>query len=364
MTQGSNHLEQSEAAANFDLTCWYLNEHRVLELVGASSVADQFRQLRLLDATGDPLRRNVKLAILKDAVVGWLQNANPPTLGQLLIRDTLTVHTPFTLYTNFYCRGLPKIRKAIQDHRIPVPSADMYAKLEDLRPEWRVSLRFHHNHLTSTSSWSELSGQKRLFVFCAVTSIRDKTIEAIPWVIANPITNILWSNSLVGRQWSNRLEVFIDGMDSFAEVRRYRRKLTTRVLKSLVEVPECDVKQAFADIIGEPTVHKDWGGEQSDLFTSRLVVDQKRISTAFVFKGPARFRPLKMAGLGKNGDQIDRLFNEPADLLILQHCHEITQPVRAAMRAYAQQTGNPRLFCLIDGYDTVRLFRAYRKCGF
>jgi hypothetical protein len=31
------------------------------------------------------------------------------------------------------------------------------------------------------------------------------------------------------------------------------------------------------------------------------------------------------------------------------------------MRAYAQQISNPRLFCLIDGYDTLRILRAYKK---
>jgi len=33
------------------------------------------------------------------------------------------------------------------------------------------------------------------------------------------------------------------------------------------------------------------------------------------------------------------------------------------MRAYAQQMGNPRLFCLINGYDTLRVLQAYGKCG-
>ena len=63
------------------------------------------------------------------------------------------------------------------------------------------------------------------------------------------------------------------------------------------------------------------------------------------------------------GDQIDRLFSEPAELLVLQHCHEITPPVRGMMRAYAQQMGRPRLFCLINGYDTLRVLEAYGKCG-
>src|SRR5262249_33068164 len=137
-----------------------------------------------------------------------------------------------------------------------------------------------------------------------------------------------------------------------------------RALEPLRAIPEVEIKNAFAEIVGEPMAPKDWGGERSDLFSSRVILDGNRISSAFVFKGPAQFKPMTLAQLGKNGDQIDRLFSEPADLLVLQHCHEITQPVRATMRAYAQQMGNLRLFCLIDGYDTVRLLRAYKKCGF
>ena len=90
----------------------------------------------------------------------------------------------------------------------------------------------------------------------------------------------------------------------------------------------------------------------------------ERISTAFAFKGPAKFHPMTVADLGKNGDQINRLFSEPADLLVLQHCQGITPAVRGMMRAFAQQMGNPRLFCLIDGYDTLRLLQAYGKCNF
>ncbi len=156
----------------------------------------------------------------------------------------------------------------------------------------------------------------------------------------------------------------IDGIDSFIKVRDAAFSRTKRDLEQLRSVSEREIKKAFAEIIGEPTVPKDWGGERSDLFTSRVVIDGERIPAAFAFKGPAQFKPLTPAGLGKNGDQIDRLFTEPAELLVLQHCHEITPSVRGMMRAYAQQIGNPRLFCLIDGYDSARLLRAYGKCGF
>jgi hypothetical protein len=134
-------------------------------------------------------------------------------------------------------------------------------------------------------------------------------------------------------------------------------------LTALKSVPEVNIKSAFAEIIGERTVPNDWGGEQSDLFSSYVMLSGKRISTAFALKGPAKFHPMTMTDLGKNGNQINRLFAEPAELLILQHCHEITPPVRDTMRAFAQQMGNPRLYCLINGYDTLRILRAYGKCG-
>lgn len=303
------------------------------------------------------------LASFKDALVEWLRANNPPTLGQLLLKDTLASGVLFTFYTNFFCRGLPQVHAALIKGKVPMPMAEAYAKLDDLRSGWRVSFKFHHEHLTSSSAWSQLSGQKTLFVLGAATSIKDNLIEAIPWVIATPIPNLLAPTTLIGRQWSSRLEVFPEAIDCFAKICEVPPGKSVSDLDLLRNIPEREVKQAFAEIISEAHVPKDWGGERSDLFSSRVTIDGDRISAAFLFKGPAKFRPLTNAGLGKNGDQIDRLFTEPADLLVLQHCHEITSSVRGAMRAYAQQIGALRLFCLIDGHDTLRLLRAYGKCG-
>ncbi|HEX4064019.1 MAG TPA: hypothetical protein VHY58_23645 [Streptosporangiaceae bacterium] len=51
---------------------------------------------------------------------------------------------------------------------------------------------------------------------------------------------------------------------------------------------------------------------------------------------------MTVRALGKPGDQIVRLFSEPAELLILQHCHEITPSVVNMMEAYAHDLRNPR----------------------
>jgi len=177
-------------------------------------------------------------------------------------------------------------------------------------------------------------------------------------VIANPLSGLDQLRGY-GSYWSNHLEAHIDGIDSFTRVCDSPDRPSKTDLIRLRDIPETDIKNAFAEIKGEPIVPKDWGGEKSDLFSSRVVINGNRISTAFVSKGPAQFRPMTLAELGKKGDQIVRLFTEPASLFVLQHCHEITPPVRQTMRAFAEQTGRLRLFCIIDGYDTFRILRAY-----
>jgi hypothetical protein len=85
----------------------------------------------------------------------------------------------------------------------------------------------------------------------------------------------------------------------------------------------------------------------------------KYATTAFLLKGPAHFAPMGLNHLGRNNDQIYRLSSEPAEILIVQHSHEILQPVRATIRTFAVQPSRPRRYCLIDGRDSLRLLLAY-----
>lgn len=158
------------------------------------------------------------------------------------------------------------------------------------------------------------------------------------------------------------LQVFAEQIDQFRRISG-RPQPSAEELVHLREIPESSVKAAFAEIIGEPEVPKDWGGEYSDLFTTTISIDGRRIPTAILFKGPSQFAPMTPRSLGKNGDQIVRLFDEPADLVIVQHCHVVKQAVRKQLRAFATQPGHPRRYCVIDGYDTLRILRTYRKCG-
>jgi hypothetical protein len=132
----------------------------------------------------------------------------------------------------------------------------------------------------------------------------------------------------------------------------------------LKTIPESALKRAVAEIIHEDKIPRDWGGEQSDLFSSNVSVEKRYMPAAFLFKGPARFTEMKMSHLGKNGDQIVRLFAEPARLLVLQHCHNVSSAVRSTMRAFASRLHDLRYFAILDGQDTVRLLSAYKKVAY
>jgi hypothetical protein len=123
-------------------------------------------------------------------------------------------------------------------------------------------------------------------------------------------------------------------------------------------VTEAAFKLCVATILGDAT-RGDWGGEISDFYSAHLRIKGNRTNAAFLLKGPARFEPMGLNHLGKNNDQIYRLSQEPAGLLVVQHCHDILPPVRATLRAFAVQPSNPRRYCLIDGRDSLRLLQAY-----
>eukprot|EP00456_Euglypha_rotunda_P048838 TRINITY_DN3914_c0_g1_i7.p1 TRINITY_DN3914_c0_g1~~TRINITY_DN3914_c0_g1_i7.p1 ORF type:complete len:365 (+),score=39.33 TRINITY_DN3914_c0_g1_i7:573-1667(+) len=356
--------EKQEAPIDFDLTCWYLNKRRIIELIGGGTIPVPVQPGT--PGTANEFRRRLdEMGAFKDAIGAWMRGSKPPTLGQLLLADTARPGAIFTHFTNWYFKGVPQMFDAMNRGGLLPKPALAYAKLDGFQAGLRVECRFHGEHMTSGSSWSELSGQKPMLILGLITNVTNGLIESIPYVIANLLPNFFFKpTSVIGKHWTNKLEVFVDLIDNFDRVRSVRAPSSIRGLEPLKNISERAIKESFAQIIGEPDVPKDWGGERSDLVSNRVMIDGARISTAFAFKGPAQFREMTLAQLGKNGDQIDRLFSEPADLLILQHCHKVAPSVRSTMRAYAQQMGRPRLFCIIDGYDTVRVLRAYSKCGF
>lgn len=191
-----------------------------------------------------------------------------------------------------------------------------------------------------------------------IESLSPNLVELRPIVIATRWA--LPTPEFDDLQLADPLRLYPSLIDQFADV-DFSSRLTKADLTVLKDVPEETVKRAFAEILGEPDVPKDWGGEQYDLWTTHLFVERQMLTAAVMFKGPAKFSPMTIKSLGEQGDQIDRLADTPADVLVVQHCHSITSRVANMLRAYASDFRRPRRYLLIDGYDTIRILRHFGR---
>lgn len=226
--------------------------------------------------------------------------------------------------------------------------------------EPRVVLEYSPRHIGSDTTRMELARGGPMAVVAQFNRRQDGALVWHPLVMGAPW---LLSNSaddpLNGAEWWSHdfFEILVEDFDDFARTRDVQRPSNIDVM---AEVSEHAFKTCLAEILGEHT-SKDWGGETSDHYSAAVHLRGKRHTAAFLLKGPAKFAPMGLNHLGKNNDQIVRLATEPADVLIVQHSHDITSPVRATLRAFAVRPERSRRYCLIDGRDSLRLLLAYDK---
>jgi hypothetical protein len=259
----------------------------------------------------------------------WLIASKVPTIAELLLAGNFKSGEFFTHHGLFIGRGISDSACRFQRGKPISVLPTIRADLRSFRSKTSLQIQVHPENYTSVSVPGELSGRHRLIVLGRLTDVSDRTVRAQAYAVGVLHERVRGRGTSEDRferlQW--HMEMFVDCIDSFSQVGNVRPATSTQLAR-LRHVPEHEVKSAFASIAGEPFVTADWGGERSDLCTTQLRVEGQRVSAAFAFKGPAKFRPLTVADLGKNGDQSSRLFSEPADLVIVQHCHLITSAVR------------------------------------
>jgi len=154
--------------------------------------------------------------------------------------------------------------------------------------------------------------------------------------------------------------VTVDEIDSFVKV---------KTLPASGNLPttfsEKRFKLGVQSILKQPGEFKDWGGEKNDLYSTRLTIGGVRRAVAFGFKGPGTTGRLTPKKLGKNGDQIQRLFESAAQVFFIQYWREIDESVVKQMEqlaiAKSVMTGQEILYGIIPGEDSKRLYDAYRK---
>ena len=172
---------------------------------------------------------------------------------------------------------------------------------------------------------------------------------------------VAWPNAITIRIPRPRIQaryITIDDVESFHRVGRIRVEPG-----AYMAIPESRFKKGVARILGEGGRFRDWGGERNDLYTNRIRISGRRLPAAFAFKGPGTKGVLTPRQMGKNGDQIQRLFKTAASVFLVQYWGQVAESVVEQMEEFAKAKsaveGLLVFFGVIDGDDSNRLLRAY-----
>lgn len=155
----------------------------------------------------------------------------------------------------------------------------------------------------------------------------------------------------------------VDEIDTFYNVSTVKE--TDVMDKVPLQLEEKIVKKMLHEIIGDPFIQKDWAGEKSDIFTFHIQFRNKKTSAAFLLKGKSYTRQkLSLKDLGKNADQLCRLFGLPAEIYFIQSNGAVDSAIETTVQAFMAKKINEGVkayYCIIDGIDTVRILSAYNK---
>lgn len=344
--------EASEVApGTLGLSAWFLHVRLVLELLGKERAAVARAELDLRQDLNRALPAT-STYVLTTAVEQFLVESPVPELAREHLLGTLEQGQVVGIQQEFFF-------KRVRDRRLG-QRIEMHAPLATDRSV-KVTAWLNPEHMVSPSSNVLLSGRSRAYAVAHVLKVSREQIELRPILVGHRFTRPLAAGpSGPALALTSDRRVFPKDVQEFQEV-RHCPKPEGGAYKILRRIPEEQVKHWFAEIVGEPFVPKDWGGEILDLYSGRLSINGQSTAAAFAFKGgPGHFQPMTIKALGKQGDQIDRLYRAPAGLLVLQHCHEVRLEVVNMMDVYAWDLRRPRRFMVLDGQDTVHILRA---CG-
>lgn len=178
---------------------------------------------------------------------------------------------------------------------------------------------------------------------------------------SNPKTTVKTTISIRTSKPAKSSHVSILDLDQFKKAKKIK---TTQFGGVNNRLSEEATKKGFIKILGELNTPKDWGGETADIISGRILVKGKHRTVAFALKGPAKTGPLFPGKMGKNGDQIQRLFRAPAQYHFVQYEGLVDPSVRDQMEQLARAKsllGQDIFYGVIDDVDTKKIRVAFPK---
>jgi hypothetical protein len=293
---------------------------------------------------------------LVDTVLILCKNAGVKTLSETLIEGA-TVGQVFCSTESFKGAG-----KKVYDKGFRVRNqVNLSFKFDK-----KVFAEYSTNHFVADTGKLEQSKKSICSIVGTIREITENEIIVYPLIIGAPSFDHSWNQNKgigsIALMWTgwDFFEIFPEDIDEFSNITSCPEIEDGEWIDYMSKKSESEIKEKFCELLKE-LPSKDWGGELNDLFTGHIHQSGRKTSAAFVLKGPSKFVEMKMTHLGKNADQIFRLAQSPARLLIIQHSHAIGEAVRATMRAFAVSPHDPRHYCFIDGRDTYKILKAYDK---
>lgn len=336
-------------APTYSVTPYFINQRNVISLlnpVQARNYALFIERINQRDAwmkevlTERELVANC-LSIIRDREISPIE--------EMLFSNSVEAGRLVTMHRSLYFRGAAAALKKQQEGQKSY--ADFHGKLSEF-DEILIEGKFSPEHFTCSSSTDRLSGRGTMFLLGLIDEVKEGSIQIRPIIIGD---RVYGDTADIFTQ--NVFHILPEDIDEFSKMAPHNAQKWD--INRLRDVSEQTCKKWLAEILNEGNVPKDWGGETSDLFTNHVHVKGERLSAAFLLKGPAKFHPLTLTDLGKNGDQIVRLFREPAQVYFVQHCNYITPAIIHVLDAFASRLNSLSRYCTLDGIDTLRILVGY-----
>ncbi len=332
------------------LSAYYLNSRRLEAMTGAGIPVEAEESL-IRNSSARVRAMRFAASVAHDI----LMQGKIPNLNSIVVdRDVDGDRVLAFVWGVFSFRGISDSLMREVSGRTPKPGS-FFGNIPLGDSEYRLSGHLTNDHFFSDSSNRILTGRKRMLI-AGQFEFDGSAVNVEPYIIGDMMESL----SVIPMPWSTSVRVYPSQIDAFVKIDK-EPSVSEAELQSLLDLSEDDVKHFIAAIIGEPFIPKDWAGEKSDLQTNNLTIDGQPHSAAFIFKGPSVPREMHPADMGKRGDQLVRVFDEPVELVVIQHCSKIANSVVRIAESLAMNVRRPRRYCIMDGADTVRLLRAYRK---
>lgn len=263
---------------NTAIRSWYVSTQRLLELLDIQRLPPQI--MHALQSPNPASSKVVLANLLGPHLLDFFRSEKILPFYRLVTECGLTPGTRFTYQGHFYGKGFGASNRT--------PNVSLSENVSDILPGKKLLIEFSKSGLVTNTAYTRLSGSTNLFTFCSVTEVGEDVVRAVPFLVGDLVAR---STTGIDLRFANYLRLLVQSIDQFKEV-DFQWSLSPEEYNRLRDISEQKVKKLFCKLLSEAEIPKDWGGEESDIFSSNLSVEGKRYSAAFLLKGPAKFHEM------------------------------------------------------------------------